>query len=35
MWASPRKPRMIAARQQKPTLADTNMFQTMNTIWLK
>ncbi len=35
MCASPRRPRMMAARAQKPTAAETNMFQMMKKSWLK
>jgi hypothetical protein len=27
--------RVLEAQYQKPTAADTNMFQTMKTIWLQ
>ena len=35
MCASLRSPRMIAARPQKPTLAERNMFQQTKNNWLK
>jgi hypothetical protein len=35
MCVSLRKARMIATKQQKPTLAETNMFQQIMNNWLK